>query len=128
MDIAKIIIVAFCALSLIFTVGSVNKEIGLFIRIMAGIMIFYLIVTKLSAVIQIFSSLMSRTTIQDEYFIIILKIVGISYLTEFSAEICKDAGEGGMSSNIQLAGKVLITFTAMPILLAVIQEIMQIIQ
>ena len=38
----------------------------------------------------------------------ILKVLGISYITEFASAICQDAGEKSIAGKIELAGKVAI--------------------
>jgi len=34
--------------------------------------------------------------------------VGIAYIAEFGAEVCRDAGEGAIASKVELAGKLLL--------------------
>lgn len=127
MDITKVIILAFVSTALILTLTQTNKEIGLYIRITCGVLIFFIIISKLQGVMTLFTELINKTTISDVYIKIIFKVIAISYLTEFSSEICKDAGESGIASNLQLSGKVLIMFMASPILLALMREITQMI-
>ena len=54
---------------------------------------------------------------------ILLKIVGITYICEFCAGICKDAGYGAVGGQIEIFGKVMVLLTGLPILLSVIQTI-----
>ena len=53
----------------------------------------------------------------------ILKVVGITYLCEFSAGICKDAGFAAVSDQIEILGKLSVLFAGLPILLTVIRQI-----
>lgn len=53
----------------------------------------------------------------------ILKIIGIAYIAEFGAQITKDAGQGAIASKIELAGKVLILLMAIPIITAIIKQV-----
>jgi len=57
----------------------------------------------------------------------ILKIIGIAYIAEFAAQITKDAGQGSISSKIELAGKILILAMAIPILTVMIETILKLI-
>ena len=41
--------------------------------------------------------------------------MGIAYLTEFSAQLCKDAGYGAIAMKVELAGKLMILVTALPV-------------
>lgn len=52
-----------------------------------------------------------------------MKVVGITYLCEFSAGICKDAGFAAVSDQIEILGKLSVLFAGLPILLTVIRQI-----
>ena len=54
---------------------------------------------------------------------ILMKVVGITYLCEFSAGICKDAGFAAVSDQIEILGKLSVLFAGLPILLSVIRQI-----
>lgn len=60
---------------------------------------------------------------QAEYFVILMKIIGITYLCEFSAGICKDAGFANVGSQIEIFGKLSVIMAGLPIFLAVIDTI-----
>lgn len=44
----------------------------------------------------------------------VLKIVGLSYLTEFGVNVCRDAGQTAIAGNLEFGGKVLILSCALP--------------
>ena len=46
----------------------------------------------------------------------VLKIVGLSYLTEFGVNVCRDAGQTAIAGNLEFGGKVLILTCALPAL------------
>jgi len=49
------------------------------------------------------------------YFPVILKSLGIAYVTDFTSALCEDAGEKSIAGKVELAGKVAIFFTAVPV-------------
>ena len=57
------------------------------------------------------------------YIGILMKVVGINYLCEYSAGICKDAGFEAVSDQIEMLGKLSVLFAGLPILLTVIRQI-----
>lgn len=57
------------------------------------------------------------------YLGILMKVVGITYLCEFSAGICKDAGFSSVSDQLEILGKLSVLFAGLPILLSVIRQI-----
>ncbi len=123
MEIFQIVAIGLVATILSVLIKNEKPEIGMYISLVAGIIIFLFIVTKLQSVIGILSQLSNKINIDSIYLSIILKIVGIAYIAEFGSQICKDAGEGVMASKIEFAGKVLIMVMAVPILAALMDLI-----
>ncbi len=123
MEIFQIVAIGLVATILSVLIKNEKPEIGMYISLVAGIIIFLFIVTKLQSVIGILSQLSNKINIDSIYLSIILKIVGIAYIAEFGSQICKDAGEGVMASKIEFAGKVLIMIMAVPILAALMDLI-----
>lgn len=62
------------------------------------------------------------------YVNLLLKLIGITYLCEFAANICKDAGYSTLSSHIELFGKVMIMVSGLPVMktmIVMIEEMLQ---
>ena len=53
----------------------------------------------------------------------VLKTVGIAILTRIAAELCRDAGEGGIAAAAETAGAAAAVLTALPLLRAVLSTI-----
>lgn len=123
MEIFQIVTIGLVAATLSVLIKNEKPEMGMYISLAAGILIFLFIVTKVQSVIEILNQLANKIHIDSIYLSIILKIVGIAYIAEFGAQICKDVGEGVMASKIELAGKVLIMVMAVPILVSLMDLI-----
>lgn len=102
-----------------------KPEIALLISIAAGVVIFLFILGKVGAVISVLKDLAVRANVNLMYLAAILKIVGIAYIADFGAQICRDAGEGALASKIEIAAKVLILVLAVPIIMAVLDTLMK---
>ena len=57
------------------------------------------------------------------FYKILFKIMGITYLCEFSSGICKDAGVSAVATQIEILGKMLILLSGIPIIISVIEVI-----
>lgn len=57
------------------------------------------------------------------FYKILFKIVGITYICEFSAGICKDAGYSSIATQIEIAGKMLVFLSGVPVLLSIVETI-----
>ena len=58
-----------------------------------------------------------------KYLGFLFKAVGITYVCEFCASICKDAGYGAVAGQIEIFGKLSILLMGIPVLVAVIENI-----
>lgn len=92
-----------------------KKEYALLAGIAAGIVILLLIFTKAQPVFSAINGLSSRAGIKTEYLEILLKALGICFVTQFAVDVCKDAGEQGMASKVELAGKFAVLLIALPL-------------
>lgn len=126
MEIIQVIGVALISVFLIVILKQYKPEFVIYVSIIAGILIFSLIVPKLSAVMDLLNNLSSRLGVNSDFFAILLKITGIAYLSEFATNICKDSGETAIASKVELGAKLIIIAMSIPILGAVIEAIINI--
>jgi stage III sporulation protein AD len=127
MDISKILFLGLISVVLVVLLKDEKPEISIQISLAAGIIIFMLMLSKLTTVINAMQLLAIKLNIDVIYLNIILKIIGISYLTSFGVELCKDSGQSSIGSKIELAGKIFIIVISIPILMAVMDLIMKLI-
>ena len=127
MDIFQIAIIGIVATLLIVLIKKYNPEYQIFIAVATGVIILFVIYSYLGPILQSFQSLWSKTDIDNSYFEIILKVIVIANITEFGAQICKDAGENSIGMKIELAGKVIIVYLSVPIVLSLIDFIINLI-
>lgn len=125
-DIVQIVGVGIVATILIVILKVQKPEIGVQISIITGIVVFLMIAGKMSAVLELLSSFTRKANIDITYISTLLKIIGIAYITEFGADICRDAGESAIASKIELAGKVVIVVIAVPIITSLLDLIIKI--
>lgn len=126
MEIFQIIGLALVATIITIVLKVQRPEIAVQLSLATGILILMLILGKVAAVIELLKSYASKVNIDMEYLSTLLKIVGIAYIVEFGAEVCKDAGEGAIASKVELAGKVIIMVLAVPIITSLLDLIINI--
>jgi stage III sporulation protein AD len=126
MEILQIIGIGLVTTVILIILRRQKPEIAVQVSIAAGALIFLLLASKLSAVIDMLEGYAVRADIKPVYLAAVLKITGIAYLTEFGAEICKDAGENAIASKIEMAGKVIIVAMAVPVITSLIDLILKI--
>lgn len=124
MDIIKIIGFAFTALFIFLIFKDRRNDIALLISLVAGILIFLLVITKLGDIINFIKDISIRANIDIVYINVVMKILAIAYLATFCSEICKDAGASSIGSKVEFSAKILILSLAIPILMAVLDSIL----
>ena len=127
MDIVKIIGVGLTALIIIAILKQYKPEFAMYASIFAGAIIIFLVMDKITAIINLLTNLSNKTGINAEYLKILLKITGIAILTEFAVSICKDSGESAIASKIDFGGKVIVISMSIPIISALLEIILKII-
>lgn len=123
MEILQIAGLGIVAAVIIVVLRAQKPEMAVQVSIVTGVVIFLLLASKLSAVLELLEGYADRAGVNTVYFTTVLKIVGIAYIAEFGAEVCRDAGEGSIASKIELGGKVLIVLLAVPIMTSLLDLI-----
>ena len=126
MDIIKIIGIGFIGVIIIILIKQYRPEFAIYVSIGAGILIFSIIAGKLSGIIEVLKSFTNKTSINNEFLTLLIKITGIAILTEFAVSICKDSGESAIASKVDLSGKVRIMSMSIPIMSSLLETIISI--
>ena len=100
-----------------------KPEYGIYIGLGVGILIFAYAIRQVEAVIGQLERIKGYLNGAESYLSILLKVVGITYICEFSSAVCKDAGYQSVAGQIEVLGKLSVMFAGLPILFAVIEQI-----
>lgn len=125
MEIIQIAGLGIVATLLILIIREQKPSFAFMLSLVTGIMIFLLLIGKISELLQVIKNLASQSNINIVFLGTILKIVGIAYICEFAAQLVRDAGEASIASKIELAGKILILYMALPIVSVIIETVLQ---
>lgn len=126
MQVFQIVSLGIISTILIVTIKDFKPEFKILISIATGVIIFSMLLSEISYVIETINSLSTRVDVNIEYFDTIIKIIGIAYIVEFASQISKDAGENSIAMKIEFGGKIMIMVLAIPILMALIDLIIKI--
>ncbi len=123
MSMIQIGIIGIVGTILAIQLSKTHKEYTMVIGIGIAVIIFVQILSRIEVVIDAIYRIQNILNIDASYIQIILKMLGITYIAEFSAGICKDAGHGNIATQIELFGKVAILALSIPILLTLLETI-----
>lgn len=116
---------ALVAGALLVVVRQQRPEMALLLSLAVGAVIFIAMVGRVMAVVSAFTTLADRSRIDGMYMGTVLKIIGIAYMADFGAQVLSDAGEKAVAAKIEMAGKVVILLLAVPVLVAIMDTLLQ---
>ena len=123
MEMVRIGILGVAGVMIALQFKTVKPEISLYIGFAVCILIFTFSVNGMMQILSKMEELQKYISGSDSYFALLFKAVGITYISEFCASICKDAGYGAVAGQIEIFGKLTVLFMGMPVLMAVIENI-----
>jgi len=97
----------------IFDNGS--KEYGILVKTAVIAVISAAVISGLIPVTEKIGELCSGIPSGSEYLAILLKGLGICYLTQLASDVCKDSGEGSLAVQAETAGKTALLIIALPL-------------
>ena len=115
----KICAVGILAVIIISLVRTYKPELTVEVTLCAGIILLYFLLDSLRNGFDFIAEIYENLSYGREYFPIILKVLGIAYITEFTA-LCNDAGEKSVAGKVELAGKIAIFFAAVPVFVSLL--------
>jgi stage III sporulation protein AD len=126
MLIVKIVGIAYITLFIILLFRHSKSELNTLLSLTAGALILLIMIEPLKEIIDFLRQIADKANIDTVYIGIVLKILAIAYIASFSSALCKDANADSLAAQIDLSGKIMILVLAIPILMAVLNSILQI--
>lgn len=102
---------------------SGKTEYGIYMSVAVSIVLFTSIVDRLELFVNTIEEISRYITIDTGYIATMLKMIGITYIAEFSSGICKDAGYQTIATQIEIFSKLTILAMGLPVLLALLKTI-----
>lgn len=119
----KIAAIGVAAAVLAAWMKNIKAEYALWIVFAVSIFLGLAVLMKLEAILEELRFLQNYFTGYASYIKLLIKIIGITYLSEFSSDLCKDAGASTLASQMELFGKLSILVLCMPVMTALLETI-----
>ena len=88
---------------------------ALLLSLASGAVIILSILKNVPDLLSGVQAILSDSDIDTQSIAVLLKVVGICFVTEFTCDCVTEAGLLSLSTNISFAGKILVLFTALPL-------------
>lgn len=120
MLILKIIGVAFVGTLTVAALKEIKTSLAVTAGTVTGIVIITMCLAELTDIFDVFTRFAENANLDNAVVSSILKIIGIGYITEYSAGVCEDYGSSSIAKTVQLGGKVSIFILALPVITGII--------
>lgn len=124
MNVGIVMALVIIAIILAISLKSRNPEISAMVSVAICISIIVMCVDRLGSMLKVLDKISSYIKVDKEYLSVLLKLIGIAYICEFASGISKDAGYSSVASQIELFGKLTMLIVSIPVLMQVIEMIL----
>lgn len=123
MDILRIAVLGIAGVLIALPLRVEKQEYSLFISMTVCVCIFVYILTKVETILDFAKRMESLILVDSRYLMLVIKMVGITYVAEFAIDVCKDAGYAAIGSQIEIFAKMSILVVSIPVLTAFLETI-----
>ena len=124
MDIVKIIGIGLISLIITIVLKEYKKEYAIFSVLICGAIIIFMSFDTLKNILSFIDKL-SKNTYYEGFISLLLKITGISILTEYTISICKDSGENAIANKIDFGSKIIVISLSIPVISTTLESLMK---
>ena len=104
-------------------IKKVHPEYSFAVTLVVETMILFFAVGKLGYLLETLKNIKSYIPVENTYMNLLLKMIGITFVGQFSAGICRDAGYSATASQIETFGRLTVLALGMPMVTALLETI-----
>ena len=123
MSVFYIPIIGVAAVLLALQLQEARSTYGIYLVLASCLVIILYSVTRIRTIIGTLEELIRLVNLEDVYLQILIKIIGITYLSEFASDICRDTGYASVAGQIQIFGKLSVLAISMPVISALLETL-----
>lgn len=102
-------------------VKQMRADLAVTVRLAGSVVLLGAVVAMSAPIYSYLSALISRTA-SGQYAEVLIKALGVALLTHLGAEICRDCGESGIATAVELAGKCEILLLSLPLVSSILSS------
>ncbi|MDD6213269.1 MAG: stage III sporulation AC/AD family protein [Clostridiales bacterium] len=113
--------IALTAVMIGLQLKTMKNDLSQYVSLAGLVLIFIAALPGIRTVFQQFEEIGQKLSLDNQYMVILMKILGITYMAELTSGICKDAGFHTLGNQMEILGKILICAVSMPVMIAVLE-------
>lgn len=121
MEIVRVVGLAILGVVLLALVRRTKPEIGVVLGIACGTIILLTAVARTGELLALIRDLAVKAGVDAGYTLLLLRVIAIAFVTEFGAQVCRDAGEEAVARAVEITGKIMVLIVAIPVVKAVLE-------
>ncbi len=114
-ELIKVLGIGIAGGAIVMGVRHYNSVYGMLTALALGAYILLSLCSMLENILGELNSLIEMGNLNKEYISVVMKVIGIAYLSQFGAEMLRDSGEGAIAAKCELAGRLFILYLSMPV-------------
>lgn len=123
MEILKITLIGITGVILAILLKQCKSDFSMYISIATSFLIFVLVSSKIQYIINAFNTFNKFLDTKGNYVGLLLKMAGITYVSEFASGICKDSGYSAVASQIEIFARISMLVISLPVVITLLETI-----
>ena len=126
----NLIAVSFAAVIVVLIaikIKDMDSGYGVILSMAGCVMVMYFVV-RFRQIADYIDRITAYISVNITYIDVILKMIGLAYVCQFSSDLCRDAGYNAIASQVEMAGKISLILLSMPVLMSVIDLVVKIVE
>ena len=119
----KIAVLGLAGVLMGLLVKEINPQFAIYISMISCILIFFYAIKQMGFLKNAFTMLQRMVQMEDSYLRILLKMIGVTYIADFTANLCRDAGYSAIAGQVEFFGKISLLALSIPVLTALLETI-----
>ena len=107
--------IALCCCAASMILKGIKTEYALYVGVAGGIILFFASLGIVRPIVGFITDITSGSA-YSSYYLILIKTMGVAFITHIAAEICRDCGENSTGNKIELTGKLSIIYLSLPVI------------
>lgn len=130
-DVMNLIAVSFAAVIVVLIaikIKDMDSGYGVILSMAGCVMVMYFVVSRFRQITDYIDRITAYISVNITYIDVIMKMIGLAYVCQFSSDLCRDAGYNAIASQVEMAGKISLILLSMPVLMSVIDLVVKIVE
>ena len=123
MDIVQIALLGVAGTLLAIQFKGGKTEYGIYICAGISLLIFFSVIGRISVVAERLQEITAYIDLAPVYIEMLLKMLGITFVAEFSSALCRDAGYQTIAQQIKVFAKLAVLVLGLPVVFSLLEMI-----